>query len=773
MENTTNSVIYTVNSDLDDGILYAEFETKEAAMEYAKRNMDKLPFVDELEVSRDADGEIADVFSTKTIWAHNELEYPTNEFVDDDEDIDPWAELDSIYKNEHTNKHVLGDTTWFESMDNLVETLEENEDEVECKECFELFPKADAIKLAVGYVCPTCAECGTVSEEDLFKMDFPEYEKMSVGNDMIPDESTDIPAEEEIENDPISTPEEAVPFLVNDEEEAVAGYEKAAEVVADSDLENKEEILDTIEHIKEEEEEHIEELTDLVDTNTDDDPAAEDDEIIEVENDPVSEDEESEEILTEDSGLKTWTCWYEGSDIGTVEAATEEEATEEMMSKYPEYQYNNTDWGATPVDSLDEHVNEEHPAIESDQELEGTDNAVEKCKTTPVVTHSKDELPLDSCDHEKLTEATGDELNQIFKICKKIGIKTGADLNRFVKDEVAEGQNLLNALKAYQAELGDDFQAESLTEADNLTEAWVVNHITNDIADQAKQEIIDKLSDTYPYTNGRFNITWDNSFHNRETIVDFNIVDNQVNVEIERIHTDAFSRQVTTNTRQMEGSFAKANARTGRPRALAFLRDLETAVTEVNRAHNIGVRARRNIRIQQELTPELAEEFRTHITDITYKIPMQVEYTAADIPGEYTNRKGEVIIATPEDLDKAAENLSAIRDEFLALPFAADANVIDRALYTNAGEPADSAVNIGKSWRAEAKISFDCQLGDLTQAAQQLIFSAQVNSSRTELKADAKQIDCYRLANALAIYFGNDAKFYETTGNGIELNDIR
>ena len=47
------------------------------------------------------------------------------------------------------------------------------------------------------------------------------------------------------------TPEEAVPFLVNDEVEAVAGYEQAAEVVADSDLENKEEILDTIDHIKE------------------------------------------------------------------------------------------------------------------------------------------------------------------------------------------------------------------------------------------------------------------------------------------------------------------------------------------------------------------------------------------------------------------------------------------------------------------------------------------------------------------------------------------
>lgn len=57
----------------------------------------------------------------------------------------------------------------------------------------------------------------------------------------------------EFADDPIS-------FLINDEVEAIDGYKKAAEVVADSDVENKEEILDTIDHIKEEEEEHIEEL---------------------------------------------------------------------------------------------------------------------------------------------------------------------------------------------------------------------------------------------------------------------------------------------------------------------------------------------------------------------------------------------------------------------------------------------------------------------------------------------------------------------------------
>ena len=36
MNHTHNSIVYTVNSDLDDEILYAEFDTKEEAIEYAK-----------------------------------------------------------------------------------------------------------------------------------------------------------------------------------------------------------------------------------------------------------------------------------------------------------------------------------------------------------------------------------------------------------------------------------------------------------------------------------------------------------------------------------------------------------------------------------------------------------------------------------------------------------------------------------------------------------------------------------------------------------------
>ena len=192
----------------------------------------------------------------------------------------------------------------------------------------------------------------------------------------------------ESEIDPISTVEDAVDFLVKDEEEAIAGYEKIADVVKNFDAENKEEILDTIDHIKEEEEEHIEELEALL---------------------------------------------------------AEEEA------------------------ELVEHINEEHPAIESEQELAGIDNAVVDCKAAKVISHSEDEKPVD-CEGKKkplekpLIEGFTFSLNnekdlaEFTKLCQEVGIRTIGDLDLFTKESANEPGNILDKLRAYRAELGPDFK---------------------------------------------------------------------------------------------------------------------------------------------------------------------------------------------------------------------------------------------------------------------------------------------------------------------------
>ena len=322
MDETT--YVYIVHSDINENNIYAEFATEEEAIEYAKRHIDDLTYVDKVEALLDDEGDISEILNSETIWVYDEEAKDYNTEIEDDY----WDQLAKEEEDKKDAEGLLGDTTWFEDLDTdaLVETLEENEDIVECKECFELFPKEDCIKLEVGYLCPHCysIHCKDkkciedepvalldVADEDVFKVDFPEAEKFSFSdkNEMIPDEP--IP---EVENEPISEPEcvgpeceapveapvtkeETIDFLVKDEEEAIAGYEKAkVEIEANPELDGqeKEKIFDTLDHIKGEEAEHIEELEDLVDE-------PEETEVEEPIEEPESEDES--EVLVEGSGF--------------------------------------------------------------------------------------------------------------------------------------------------------------------------------------------------------------------------------------------------------------------------------------------------------------------------------------------------------------------------------------------------------------------------------------------------------------------------------------
>ena len=453
---------FVVHSDLNDELVYAEFDSKKEAIRYARDYSNEFTYVDKVECFLDPEtGRIDEIVSSTTVWTY--LDESLEEPQPSTEEEDYWDMMVDQSEPNENDRYDIGDTTWFESLDNLVEDMEENEDMVECKECFDLFPKADCVKLAFGYICPTCNHGSEVADSDIFKIEFPEYEKFSGSEEEYPtveveNEPETVEPEMENENDPISTPEEAVPFLVNDEVEAVAGYEKAAEVVADSDLENKEEILDTIDHIKDEEEEHIEELQDLVEV--------EEDEIVEVENDPISDETETtepqpinEDISTaltpdqltefsehlksvdadgftetievseviepasnglgedeisaslywsvDENAFKFDLSVYHTSEDNNGEVGPDGYLTddyyetyatiEELYNDYPTYvEYLYNEYKST----LTEHVNDRAEPVESDQKLEGTDNAVVDCKVADVVTHSEDEKPVD-CEGEK------------------------------------------------------------------------------------------------------------------------------------------------------------------------------------------------------------------------------------------------------------------------------------------------------------------------------------------------------------------------------------
>jgi hypothetical protein len=350
--------VYIVHSDINENNIYAEFATEEEAIEYAKRHKDELTYVDKVEVALDEAGDITEIFDEITIWVYDEEDDDSEEdeesegwsvcvVTPDDGDSD-WEYFDSEYEardyfNNYTSYEsgrdvevqlyspegmedsyvIEADEDLDESVkyDDLVETLEENEDIVECRECFELFPKEACTKVAIGYICPECGKVHSheepefeidsipevvIADDDFFKVDFPEVERHEYGNDMIPDEPTP-----EVENDPISEPEcvgpeceapveapvtkeETITKLVVDEHEAIDGYEKAKiEIEANSELDEKEkeEILDTIEHIKEEEVEHIEELEELID------------EVEETKETEVSDSEDDPEVLVEDDAL--------------------------------------------------------------------------------------------------------------------------------------------------------------------------------------------------------------------------------------------------------------------------------------------------------------------------------------------------------------------------------------------------------------------------------------------------------------------------------------
>jgi hypothetical protein len=191
-----------------------------------------------------------------------------------------------------------------DKFEQMVEAIEETEDMVECKECFDLFPKAECTKIAHGYICPTCGReqprnlddiSFTDITTDLYSQEFPD----------VMDYDSEFKAKVEADREAAMNVDSVVDALIKDEYDAIEGYEVADEVVQHSDLEaeEKEDLLDTIDHIKEEEEEHIDELKDAADLEIRDLEDKKEDPKDEKDEDPKEETEEVDEALGVGAGL--------------------------------------------------------------------------------------------------------------------------------------------------------------------------------------------------------------------------------------------------------------------------------------------------------------------------------------------------------------------------------------------------------------------------------------------------------------------------------------
>ena len=306
--------VYIVHSDINENNIYAEFATEEEAIDYARNHADELTYVDKVEVALDEAGDILEVFDSETIWvaeldlADFEDEDDFFAFKDDEVECQTCGNIVNTKNCQRTDGgHYICEDCCEEDFDSLVEKMEENEEMVECKECFELFPKQDGFKIEVGYLCPHCHKPMTNSEveatpefeiadEDTFKVDFPEYEKFKDTEDDFADCEEPECEEPVTEVEEMST-EEVISELVKDAVETIESCEEAKELVsADPDANNKEDVLDTIEDIKSEVEEQVEELEELLDEVAEEKVEEEESEV-----------EEEPETLNESVGLPKMT----------------------------------------------------------------------------------------------------------------------------------------------------------------------------------------------------------------------------------------------------------------------------------------------------------------------------------------------------------------------------------------------------------------------------------------------------------------------------------
>ena len=131
------------------------------AKDHAMSCLSQKPIITQVEVNRNDFGECTDSADLGTVWSWEEMMKTDDEpakcvFTKDDlkrmaDGKDP--EFDTLDNSVDTRRPVPADM----SIDDLVEELEENEDDVECKWCNELFDKSECrYEVDLGWLCDGC-----------------------------------------------------------------------------------------------------------------------------------------------------------------------------------------------------------------------------------------------------------------------------------------------------------------------------------------------------------------------------------------------------------------------------------------------------------------------------------------------------------------------------------------------------------------------------------------------------------------------------------------
>ena len=337
------------------------FDTEVDAMKFARECADTCSCI---KVEKSEIGEDGETLNNEVIWTADCDDVIEKEAVSDNEfdtefpasDIENIDISDDVDYDEIAKQYKEYPTDWIDDsklIKEAVDALEENESEVECKCCFDIFPKESCIKTEKGYICKKCnqelhSHQGAnldLIDSDPFSLDyedprdFDEPEEVEVKDEPVDanearkheagieekieehinDRPADIESDQEYQgvdnavvdckkytvvahsedekpvdcklekpaleeplagkklnnnlyeakkDDELPVDPEAAKLevhtmlndLVADEIEAINGYDDAKAQIIDTPIEHKDNILDTIDHIKGEEQEHIDEL---------------------------------------------------------------------------------------------------------------------------------------------------------------------------------------------------------------------------------------------------------------------------------------------------------------------------------------------------------------------------------------------------------------------------------------------------------------------------------------------------------------------------------
>ena len=140
------------------------FDTEVDAMKFARECAGTCNCIKVEKSEIDEDGEI---LNNEIIWAADCDDVIEKEIVSDNEfdtefpasDIENINISDDINYDEIAKQYKEDPADWIDDsklIKEAVDALEENESEVECKCCFDIFPKENCIKTEKGYICKKC-----------------------------------------------------------------------------------------------------------------------------------------------------------------------------------------------------------------------------------------------------------------------------------------------------------------------------------------------------------------------------------------------------------------------------------------------------------------------------------------------------------------------------------------------------------------------------------------------------------------------------------------